>query len=110
MTTVLGGVLGRHPFCEDSEVRDHVCAVFQSALIPGDLRVKVSLVIWVSHPGVTLMLRKALKDVLTARQVGTLVSQRSAEKRNAFRKEALENDTVKGKSGTPMTELLGEWV
>ena len=95
---------------EDTDVRDRVSGVLQNLLLEGDLNTKIGLTFGVLNPMVNMRIRSALKEVARTAPVREFVGQVDADQRIAILKDALTHDKIVSVRGTPMTEILGEWV
>lgn len=95
---------------EDTDVRDRVCGVLQNLLLEGDLNTKIGLTFGVLNPMVNVRIRSALKEFARSGAVREFVSQNDSELRFTILKDALTHDKIVSARGTPMTEILGEWV
>lgn len=95
---------------EDTDVRDRVCGVLQNLLLEGDLNTKIGLTFGILNPMVNMRIRSALKQVARSAAVRECVGQIDADQRIAILKDALTHDKIVSARGTPMTEILGEWV
>lgn len=95
---------------EDTDVRDRVCRVLQNLLLEGDLDTKIGLTFRVLNPMVNMRIRSALKEFARSATVREFVGQIDADQRIAILNDALTNDKIVSARGTPMTEILGEWV
>jgi len=95
---------------EDTDVRDRVSGVLQNLLLEGDLNTKIGLTFGVLNPMVNMRIRSALKEFARTAPVREFVGQVDADQRIAILKDALTHDKIVSVRGTPMTEILGEWV
>lgn len=109
-TTDLERVFKQHPACEDSDVRDHICAVLQSVLIEGNLNTKIPMFFGVFNPVATMKLRKAVSRFVSTPSVRKFVEGQTLEARLGVLQSAMAQDGVRSRSGVPFTEILGEWV
>lgn len=110
LTTELERIFAKHPSCEDSDVRDRICAVLQRALLEGDLQTKPPVFYGILSPSANLALRKALHGSLASKDVRDFVQNTGPDERVQLLKDALAEDRIVSRSGLPMTEVLGEWV
>ncbi|HRJ34321.1 MAG TPA: hypothetical protein PKY51_12300 [Fimbriimonadaceae bacterium] len=109
LTTELEQIFERHPGCEDSDVRDRICEVLQSLLIEGNAKPKIPLFLGVFHPIVHSKIKRALHRFVANKEVQEFVQQTGSKARIETLKKALQEDQIVSESGTPMTEVLGEW-
>ncbi len=110
LATDLERIFEKHPSCEDSDVRDHICAALQAVIIEGNLSYKVPTFFGVFNPWLNLKLRKAVVRCVTSESVRRLVETTPMDIRVHSLKDAFELDSICSQSGTPLTEILGEWV
>lgn len=95
---------------EDTDVRDRVCGVLQNLLLEGDLDTKIGLTFGVLNPMVNMRIRSVLNEFARSAAVREFVGQIDADQRIAILKDALTHDKIVSARGTPITEILGEWV
>ena len=110
LSTQLEETLARSSDGEDTDVQDRVCGVLQNLLLEGDLNAKIGLTFGVLNPMVNMRIRSVLKEFARSAVVREFVSQNDSEQRFAILKDALTNDRIVSARGTPMTQILGEWV
>jgi len=110
LTTDLEDVLASSAGGEDSDVRDHVCAVLQGILIEGNVGAPMPLFFGLFNPVTSFRLRRIMKRFACDKEIVEFVQSTPRDERIALLKSALAEDRVVSDRGTPMTEILGEWV
>lgn len=110
LTSNLEAIFTKHPSCEDSDVRDHICSVLQSLFIEGDVDPPIPRFFGVFNPFINGKIRTTLLAFSRSQEVQEYIQNTDPDERVAFLQRLLSSDEIRSSSGTPMTEVLGEWV
>lgn len=103
LATNLTAIFARYPGCEDTDVRDHICAILQAAYIEGNPSPKIPRFFGVFNPSINLQIRRALKACLSAPDTHAFITTTSRPDRIAALKQHFAPNHA-------LNELLGEWV
>ena len=110
LTSDLEAIFTKHRSCEDSDVRDHICGVLQSLLIEGEPKPQIPHFFGIFNPFVNGKIRTTLLAFSRSQEVQEYIRTTNRDDRIRLLNELLSSDQIRSFSGTPMTEVLGEWV
>ncbi|MDB4614584.1 hypothetical protein OAH18_02720 [bacterium] len=108
-TDDIESLMAKHPGCEDTMVRDRICAVLQKSLLSGNAQQRPYWWCGTFNPIAEFRIRRALSRFLRDPAVSGFIAQYNEMERLKHIRELMGNGAAVSRSGETLDYHLGEW-